>query len=727
MSLLAVGRPTGPRRSRCSSSSRWPPTSSPGAARAGRAATTSARRWCSSTCNRVEVYAEVDDVPRRRRRRQPGPRPPGRRAPSTALADHLYVHYEDAGRRRTCSPVAAGLDSMVVGETQILGQLRAAYALARDEGTVGRPLHALVQQALRVGKRVHAETGIDQAGASLVSVALDRPRSRDRRPAGPPRAGRRRRLDGRAGRRPRCARRGAERRRQQPHRGADRPPGWPSRRRPRRRRWPTWPPSWPPPTCVVTCTGATGTGARPATSSPRAARPGRPARWSCSTSRCPRDVDAGRRRAARRARRRPRAAAGRARSPTAGRRRRRRRRRAAIVAGRGRGRPAAGRAQAAEVAPTVSALRSQAAEVVDAELLRLAAPAARPRRPRSAPRSPAPCAGSSTSCCTQPTVRVKELAADARRRPTTPAPLRELFGLGIDAADRRRHARRRRHADPARSGRRRDRSTPRPRRCAWAPGAARWPAPSRRPVADALTAATGRAGRAGATSSPRATARSAPIAQLGGTGVFVAALRDALLAGDDRPRRALLQGPAHRAGGRAGHRRGAAARGPARRARRPRRAHARRAAARRHGRHRRAAPRRPAARARPRLDVVPIRGNVDTRLGRVPAGRRARRRRARPRRAGPARPARRDHRDARPAAGAARAGAGRARRRVPRRRRRTRSSCSAGSTTPTTRAASSPSAALLAALEAGCSAPVAAYAEVAEGDDRPRAVPARRR
>jgi len=70
--------------------------------------------------------------------------------------------------------VASGLDSMVVGETQVLGQLRAAYALAREEGTVGRALHPVAQRALRVGKRVHSETGIDRAGASLVSVALDR-------------------------------------------------------------------------------------------------------------------------------------------------------------------------------------------------------------------------------------------------------------------------------------------------------------------------------------------------------------------------------------------------------------------------------------------------------------------------------------------------------------------------------------------------------------------------
>ncbi|MCW2645380.1 MAG: Glutamyl-tRNA reductase, partial [Pseudonocardiales bacterium] len=54
-----------------------------------------------------------------------------------------------------------------------LGQLRAAYTLGTRVGSVGSVLHDLAQSALRVGKRVHSETGIDQAGASIVSVALD--------------------------------------------------------------------------------------------------------------------------------------------------------------------------------------------------------------------------------------------------------------------------------------------------------------------------------------------------------------------------------------------------------------------------------------------------------------------------------------------------------------------------------------------------------------------------
>jgi glutamyl-tRNA reductase len=125
-----------------------------------------------ATCNRIEVFAEVErfhggvtDVSRVLAR-QAG-------ATVEELSPYVTVHYEDQAVAHLFT-VASGLDSMVVGETQVLGQLRAAYALAREEGTVGRALHPVAQRALRVGKRVHTETGIDRAGASLVSVALDR-------------------------------------------------------------------------------------------------------------------------------------------------------------------------------------------------------------------------------------------------------------------------------------------------------------------------------------------------------------------------------------------------------------------------------------------------------------------------------------------------------------------------------------------------------------------------
>ncbi|GAA1034988.1 glutamyl-tRNA reductase [Amycolatopsis albidoflavus] len=123
-----------------------------------------------STCNRIEVYAvvetfhggvnDVSDVLSRKAGMEPA-----------ELYDSLYVHYAGAAVEHLFS-VASGLDSMVVGETQILGQVRSSYATARDAGTVGRTLHELIQTTLRVGKRVHSETGLDQLGASVVSEAL---------------------------------------------------------------------------------------------------------------------------------------------------------------------------------------------------------------------------------------------------------------------------------------------------------------------------------------------------------------------------------------------------------------------------------------------------------------------------------------------------------------------------------------------------------------------------
>ena len=123
-----------------------------------------------STCNRVEIYAIVETfhgglsdlsgVLARHSGTDPG-----------HLSRSMHVHYA-AGAVEHLFAVAAGLDSMVVGDAQILGQLRAAYATADKAGTVGRALHELVQHALRVGKRVHTETDIDHVAASVVGVAV---------------------------------------------------------------------------------------------------------------------------------------------------------------------------------------------------------------------------------------------------------------------------------------------------------------------------------------------------------------------------------------------------------------------------------------------------------------------------------------------------------------------------------------------------------------------------
>ena len=122
-----------------------------------------------STCNRVEVYADVDgfhagfEAVSDLLARESG-------VPLEELQGHLYVHWE-AQAVQHLFEVACGLDSMVVGESQILGQLRRAYAASA--GGAGRTLHELFQSSLRVGKRAHAETGIDAAGQSLVTVALE--------------------------------------------------------------------------------------------------------------------------------------------------------------------------------------------------------------------------------------------------------------------------------------------------------------------------------------------------------------------------------------------------------------------------------------------------------------------------------------------------------------------------------------------------------------------------
>ena len=81
--------------------------------------------------------------------------------------------YFDEGAVAHTFAVAAGLDSMVVGENQILGQVKAALTACQTHGTVGTVLNALFQQALRVGKRVQTETEIGSAGRSLVTAAYE--------------------------------------------------------------------------------------------------------------------------------------------------------------------------------------------------------------------------------------------------------------------------------------------------------------------------------------------------------------------------------------------------------------------------------------------------------------------------------------------------------------------------------------------------------------------------
>ena len=124
-----------------------------------------------STCNRVEIYVETD--------RFHG----AVEEVSRLLAEHahldrdqlvsnVYVHYDDSAVAHLFA-VASGLDSMIIGESQILGQVRDTLLTGQAESTVGSALNALFQQALRIGKRGHAETGIDHLAPSIATAALD--------------------------------------------------------------------------------------------------------------------------------------------------------------------------------------------------------------------------------------------------------------------------------------------------------------------------------------------------------------------------------------------------------------------------------------------------------------------------------------------------------------------------------------------------------------------------
>ena len=141
-----------------------------------------AEAFVISTCNRVEVYADVDRF----------------HAGVTAICEllarhcgvdardltpHLYVHYQDSAVSHLLT-VACGLDSVVVGEDQILGQVRSALKLAAEQGTLGRVLGELGRLALRAGKRARAETGIDRAGR-LPARRASRPSSPRTRPVVP--------------------------------------------------------------------------------------------------------------------------------------------------------------------------------------------------------------------------------------------------------------------------------------------------------------------------------------------------------------------------------------------------------------------------------------------------------------------------------------------------------------------------------------------------------------
>jgi glutamyl-tRNA reductase len=126
-----------------------------------------------STCNRVEILSATanDQIDLGAGRvtqflDTSGQLPPG------FLQDHLYRHTDEDAVRHLFR-VASSLDSMVVGEPQVLGQVRHAYSLAVEAGTAGRVLNRLVHHTFRVAKRVRTETGIAATAVSISYMAVE--------------------------------------------------------------------------------------------------------------------------------------------------------------------------------------------------------------------------------------------------------------------------------------------------------------------------------------------------------------------------------------------------------------------------------------------------------------------------------------------------------------------------------------------------------------------------
>ncbi|MEL4503723.1 glutamyl-tRNA reductase [Luteococcus sp. H138] len=124
-----------------------------------------------STCNRTEVYLDTE---RFHAGLEAIAQPLARRAgvERAALPEVCRVYYDEAAVTH-CFGLVAGLDSLVVGENQILGQVREALSSAQEDRTSGPAINQLFQTALRVGKRVQSETSIGAAGRSVLSAALD--------------------------------------------------------------------------------------------------------------------------------------------------------------------------------------------------------------------------------------------------------------------------------------------------------------------------------------------------------------------------------------------------------------------------------------------------------------------------------------------------------------------------------------------------------------------------
>jgi len=126
-----------------------------------------------STCNRVEILSATNsDQLQQTTKRVTDFLNTERNLPAGFLQSHLYTHTDDQAVRHLFR-VASSLDSMVVGEPQVLGQVRRSYSVAVEAGTAGRILNRLVHHTFRVAKRVRTETGIAGNAVSISYMAVE--------------------------------------------------------------------------------------------------------------------------------------------------------------------------------------------------------------------------------------------------------------------------------------------------------------------------------------------------------------------------------------------------------------------------------------------------------------------------------------------------------------------------------------------------------------------------
>jgi glutamyl-tRNA reductase len=125
-----------------------------------------------STCNRVEVVAASSNGESASEQIKAFLAEHHARKSSDSLDNHVYIHHGSEAVRHLFR-VAASLDSLVIGEPQILGQLKQYYNVAQEAGTVGAILHRLFHRSFSVAKRVRSETGIASRAVSVSSVAVE--------------------------------------------------------------------------------------------------------------------------------------------------------------------------------------------------------------------------------------------------------------------------------------------------------------------------------------------------------------------------------------------------------------------------------------------------------------------------------------------------------------------------------------------------------------------------